>query len=124
MELGVDYTFRDDLWNSKTEGSTVPIELLIDPFKGVVYRYTTVRFKVDENDIPRLQYDYEILKSPELSMITLRKNDKFNTTLGLILNMLLLDVGDIETNEAGTNNSEKSDSTGTIHEKGSSISEE
>ena len=112
MILGTDYKFRDDLFNSKEDGTTVPIELLIDPFAGVVYRYTTVRFKLGEDDIPRLQYDYEIMKTNDLSMVTLRKNQKFNTVLGLVLNTLLLDASEQQNGmdvETRTNNSEKSD---------------
>ena len=57
MQLGTDYHFRDDLFDPKDEGSTVPIELLVDPFNGVCYRYTTVGFKIGADDIPRVQYD-------------------------------------------------------------------
>jgi hypothetical protein len=38
MELGTDFKFRDDLFNAKEAGSTVPIELVMEPFTGVVYR--------------------------------------------------------------------------------------
>lgn len=96
MELGTDYVFRDDLFNAKEDGTTVPIELKIEPFNGVVYRYTTVTFKVGEDDVPRLLYDYEIIKTNDLSMVTLRKNEKFNAALGLILNTLLLDASEVE----------------------------
>ena len=96
MEPGIDFKFRDDLFNAKEDGSTCPIELILDPFAGVVYRYTTVRFKVGEDDIPRLQFDYEIIKTNDLSMITLRKNQKFNDAVGLILNTLLLDASEAE----------------------------
>lgn len=96
MELGTDYIFRDDLFDPKEDGSTVPIELKVDPFDGVCYRYTVVRFKMDEDNIPRLQYDYEIIKTNDLSMVTLRKNQKFNTAIGLILNALLLDASEAE----------------------------
>jgi hypothetical protein len=96
MEVGIDYKFRDDLFNQNEEGTTVPIEIMVDPFAGIVYRYTTVTFKMDEDNIPRMQYDYEIIKTNDLSMVTLRKNDKFNTMLGLILNALLLDVSEVE----------------------------
>ena len=123
MEAGTDYKFRDDLFNPKEDGSTVPIELMVDPFAGVVYRYTTVGFKVGEDDIPRIQYDYEILKTNELSMITLRKNEKFNTMLGLILNAMLLDLGDASEVEAGANNTKESNSEGRLHEESSSVSE-
>lgn len=123
MQVGSDYKFRDDLFNPKEDGSTVPIELMIDPFAGVVYRYTTVGFKVGEDDIPRIQYDYEIIKTNDLSMITLRKNEKFNTMLGLILNAMLLDLGDASEVEAGANNTKESDTEGRLYEKSSSVSE-
>lgn len=105
MELGTDWKFRDDMFNSKEEGATCPIEILLDPFTGIVYRYTTVAFKMGEDNVPRMQYDYEILKTNDLSMITLRKNTKFNTMLGLILNNLLLDASEAEgASETRTNN--------------------
>ena len=110
MELGIDWKFRDDLFDPKKEGSTVPIEILIDPFAGVVYNYTTVAIKMGEDNVPRMQYDYEIIKSNDLSMITLRKNQKFNTILGLILNNLLLDASEAEgASETRTNDTQKSD---------------
>lgn len=109
MELGTDFIFRDDLFKDE-EGSTVPIELKVDPFEGVCYRYTTVKFKVGEDDIPRIAYDYEILKSNDLSLMTLRKNDKFNTVLGLVLNTLLLDASESEImSENRTDNTEEPD---------------
>lgn len=123
MEAGTDYKFRDDLFNPKEDGSTVPIELMVDPFAGVVYRYTTVGFKVGEDDIPRIQYDYEIIRTNDLSMVTLRKNEKFNTMLGLILNAMLLDLGDASEVEAGANNTKESDTEGRLYEKSSSVSE-
>ena len=105
MELGKDFSFRDDLFDAKKEGTTVPIELMVDPFKGVVYNYTKVTFRVDENDVPRIGYDYEIIKTNDLSMMTLRKNEKFNTMLGLILNAMLLEMADAEgASETRTNN--------------------
>ena len=110
MELGTDYKFRDDLFNAKEEGTTVPIELTLEPFNGIVYRYTTVTFKMNEDNIPRLLYDYEIIKTNDLSMITLRKNEKFNATLGLILNALLLDASEAEgASETRTDDTQKSD---------------
>ena len=122
MELGTDYIFRDDLYDTKVEGTTVPIELKLDPFDGICYRYTVVRFKMDEDNIPRLQYDYEILKTNELSMVTLRKNEKFNMTLGLILNALLLDASEAEgVSETRTDNHQESDTERELHEEGSSV---
>ena len=111
MELGTDYKFRDDLFNAKEEGTTCPIELTLDPFTGIVYCYTTVKFKLGEDDIPRIQFEYEIIKTNDLSMMTLRKNEKFNQTIGLILNALLLDAADQENGmdiETRTDNPEES----------------
>ena len=110
MEMGIDYKFRDDLFSLKEEGSTVPIELILDPFTGVCYRYTTVKFRMDEDNIPRIAYDYEILKTNDLSMVTLRKNEKFNMVLGLILNALLLDASEVEgASENRTNDTKEPD---------------
>ena len=121
MEVSKDFKFRDDMFDSKDANSTVPIELTVDPFNGIIYRYTTVRFKLGEDDIPRLQYDYEIIKTNDLSMITLRKNKKFNEVLGLILNSMLLDLGDAEANENGNNNSEESDSETGLYSESAAI---
>ena len=111
MEMGTDYKFRDDLFDAKVEGSTCPIELLLDPFAGIVYRYTTVTFKMEEDNVPKLQYDYEIIKTNDLSMVTLRKNKKFNETIGLLLNALLLESSEEEiVSEVRKINSKKSDS--------------
>jgi hypothetical protein len=116
MELGTDFKFRDDLFNAKEAGSTVPVELTLDPFAGVVYRYTTVTFKMGEDDIPRLLYDYEILKTNDLSMTTLRKNEKFNATLGLILNALLIDSSETESvSETRTNDTEEPNQGQELH---------
>lgn len=116
MELGTDFKFRDDLFNAKEAGSTVPVELLIEPFTGVVYRYTTVTFKMGEDDVPRLLYDYEIIKTNELSMTTLRKNEKFNAALGLILNSLLLESSEVEgVSETRTNDTEEPDQGSELH---------
>jgi hypothetical protein len=123
MEAGNDYIFRDDLFDVKQEGTTCPIELKLDPFDGVVYRYTTVKFKVGEDDIPRLIYDYEIIKTNDLSMVTLRKNEKFNNTVGLILNSLLLDAADSEgASETRTDNTKEPDSERDLHEESSTVS--
>ena len=123
MEAGTDFKFRDDLFNAKDTGSTCPVELMLDPFAGIVYRYTTVTFKMGEDNVPRLLYDYEIIKTNELSMTTLRKNDKFNTTLGLILNSLLLDASEAEgMSETGTNDTKEPDSERKLHEEGPTVS--
>lgn len=125
MIAGEDFRFRDDMFDPKEDGATVPIELLLEPFQGIIYRYTTVKFKLGEDDVPRLQYDYDIIKTNDLSMITLRKNQKFNDILGLILNAMLLDLGDADSEvETGTNHTEESNPEGRLHEEGTTISQE
>ena len=121
MEPGVDFKFRDDLFDKKEEGTTVPIELMLDPYAGIVYRYTTVTFKVGEDDVPRISFDYEIIKTNDLSMMTLRKNEKFSAILGLILNTLLLEAGE-EDIETGTNDTKESDSARGLHSEGPAVS--
>ena len=124
MEAGTDFKFRDDLFNAKDTGSTCPVELMLDPFAGIVYRYTTVKFKLGEDDIPRLQFDYEIIKTNDLSMTTLRKNEKFNSILGVILNTLLLDaaeLGEDKPNETRDNDSEELDPERGLHKEGSTV---
>ena len=123
MILGTDYKFRDDLFDSKTDGTTVPIELTLDPYTGVVYRYTRVAFKMD-GEIPRMLFDYEIIKTNDLSMTTLRKNEKFNSILGVILNTLLLDaaeLGEDKPNETRDNDSEELDPERGLHKEGSTV---
>ena len=123
MILGTDYKFRDDLFDKKEDGNTVPIELTLDPFTGIVYRYTQVAFKMD-GDVPRMLFDYEIIKTNDLSMMTLRKNEKFNQILGVILNALLLDAADMgedETNETRDNDSEEPATATGLHEEGSTV---
>ena len=123
MEAGTDFKFRDDLFDAKKEGTTVPIELMLDPFAGVVYHYTTVAFKMGEDDVPRISFEYEIDKTNDLSMTTLRKNEKFNLTLGLILNALLLDASEAEgMSETGTNNTKEPDPERKLHEEGPTVS--
>ena len=124
MILGTDYRFRDDMWNQKEDGSTVPIELTLEPFTGIIYRYTSVAFKMD-GEVPRMLFDYEILKTNDLSMITLRKNEKFNSILGVILNTLLLDAADMgkeQIDEIRDNDTEESSTATGLHSEGSAIS--
>lgn len=96
MKLDEDYKFRDDLFNKNKEGTTVPIEILIDFYAGVVYRYTTVTFKVDDDNIPHLQFSYEILDPKKFSEMKLRQDERFSQIIGMILNTLLLESSEEE----------------------------
>lgn len=93
MILGEDYTFKDALVESKEQ--TVPIELLSGPFKGVILRYTTVAVKENKNGTATLKFDYDLLKIPDqFSEKSLRRNEKFEKHVGLILNAMILEVVD------------------------------
>jgi hypothetical protein len=91
MELGKDYFIADD------KGlETSPVEILIDPFKGVKFRFTVVRFKLDKNEdgeqFARVQFDYELLDPMKFTETQLRKNKVFEEFVGLILNSIMLDA--------------------------------
>lgn len=107
MKAGIDYKFRDDLFDAKTEGATIPIEVLLDPYQKVVYRYTNVSFKVDEDEVPRMQFAFEVMDPGKYSITTLHKDEFFTRNVGLILNAMLLEVG--ETDESRTDNLEEPD---------------
>ena len=96
MKVDVDYKFRDDLFDPKKEGATVPVELLVDFYAGVVYRYTTVTFKMEEDGIPHLQFSYELIDTKKFSEMKLRQDDRFAKIVGLVLNALMLESSEEE----------------------------
>lgn len=104
MIVGTDYKFRDDM-----KEDTVPIELLTDPYKGVILRYTQVSIHEEANGTARLKFDYELFETGDHTMTKLRNDKNFSQHVGLILNAMILDITDMETekNESGTNDSEE-----------------
>lgn len=95
MELGVDFRFKEDYKEKKTDKTdTVPIELLTGPFKGVSYRYLKVAIQELENGTAKLQFEYDVLDAGPYTEVKLRKLPKFSETLGLILNILILEIVD------------------------------
>lgn len=113
MILNVDYKFRDDLFDSeKAEFSnTVPIELMVGGFRGVVYRYTIVTIKELTEGEPRLQFQYEIVSLPEndgdhtLTEDNLRNDPWFEKFIGAVLNAIMLDSLEIEKELSDANRS-------------------
>jgi len=97
MKLGIDYKFRDDFTLNKTD--TASIELIDGPYKGVVFRFTTVSVKVDtDKDNALLNFDYDILvPEKEDAKKTFLKDRIFQTHIGLILNALILEINEIDT---------------------------
>lgn len=103
MELDKDYKFRDDI-----KRDTVPIEILIDPYKGVVYNYTTVSASViKEGEKAVLNFQYDVITPGKNSETMLRNDKKFEQHIGLILNLLILEVA--EAPDVREEDSKKSD---------------
>jgi hypothetical protein len=116
MNLGEDYKFRDDMPTQEV-GDTLPIELLFDEFKGVIYRYLKVSIIPGDNTKeiePKVRFDYEILDSGLFKEKKLRRSARFNQFIGLILNQLVLFAADTDEvneeiiDEVGTNRTKKS----------------
>lgn len=102
MIIGEDFKFREDL-----DGDTVPIEILVEQFKGVVFRFTEVGFREDGDGTGRLKFQYDIHDPADFSELKLRKSAEFQTFLGLILNSLILETVNDDSN---TNDNRESDS--------------
>lgn len=90
MEIGKDYKFRDDM----KDHDTVPIELLTEPWQGVILRYLAVGVKELENGTAKLQFSYELFEMGKHTETNLRKSKKFEEHIGLILNMMILEVSE------------------------------
>lgn len=97
MNIGEDWKFRDDL-----KEDTVPIELLTGPYKGVTFRYTDVKVVEQELGTAKMQFNYELYQMGDHTETSLRKDSKFTTQIGLILNKLILEVVDDEHRETDT----------------------
>ena len=93
MQEGIDFKFRDDLIKEKTD--TVPIELMIDFYSGIVYRYEKMQI-VEQDNQAIMKFDYTILESGKLKEKNLRKDQRFHEILGVILNKMLLDAAEWE----------------------------
>lgn len=90
MRIGEDYKFRDDM----KEHDTVPIELLTEPWQGVILRYVKVGVKEMEDGTATLQFSYDLLEMGKHTETNLRKSKKFEEHIGLILNMMILEVAE------------------------------
>lgn len=97
MNIAEDWKFRDDL-----KEDTVPIELLTGPYKGVTFRYTDVKVVEQEHGTAKMQFNYELYQMGEHTETSLRKDTKFTTHIGLILNKLILEVVDDEHRKTDT----------------------
>jgi hypothetical protein len=96
MNVGQDFKFRDDLHKPKQTGDTVPIELLIGPYKGVIYRYVKIAIKEQDDGKATLQFIYDLLEMGNHTETSLRADKKFTDCVGLILNQLILEALEIK----------------------------
>ena len=98
-----DFRFRDDM-SQGVEKNTVPIEILTDPYKSVIFRFTTVGIKEMENGTAVLRFQYDLLDVGEFTETTLRNDKRFEQHLGLLLNHLILESAEHEQNESRKDN--------------------
>lgn len=96
-----DYKFRDDL--IKTATDTVPIELLIEAFQGIVYRYDRVHIR-EQDEHARMNFEFSFIELNGFDEEKLRANKTFNHTLGLILNAMILEYVDSAEPTSGNGN--------------------
>jgi len=101
-----DFRFRDDMFK-KDSKDTIPIEILTGPYKNVILRYTTVGVKEKEDDTAVLQFQYDLLDMGEHTETTLRKDPRFETHLGILLNHLILESLGAPDNEPRKNDTEE-----------------
>jgi hypothetical protein len=87
MILGEDFMFMDSM-----KEDTTPIKLLTGPYKDVVYRYATLSVKENTDETATVSFQYELYEMGEHTETALRKDNRFEKHIGLILNSLVLDA--------------------------------
>jgi hypothetical protein len=118
MIIGEDFKFRDDF---KTD--TIPVEILTDPFKGVILRFTEVGVEELNDGTAKLRYQYELYEMGSHTEISLRNNQKFVEFAGLILNTIILEAAELDGADRESY-IEESGEERIVHAKGSAVSQE
>ena len=91
MILGTDFKFNN-VYNTDTSA----IELLTEAYKGVIFRFTNVGVRENDDGTATLKFSYEILSSGQFKEDKLREDSYFEQHLGLILNTLILDIVELD----------------------------
>jgi hypothetical protein len=117
MILGVDYQFSN-VYNTDTSA----IELLTEAYKGVIFRFTNVGVRENDDGTATLRFSYEILSPGKFKEEKLRDDQYFEQHLGLILNTLILDIAELESADRESYTEESVDER-VIHEENSTVSE-
>jgi hypothetical protein len=90
--LNKDFKFRDDL-----KHDTVPVELLTDPYKGVILRYTKIKFEESaDQQSATIRFEYELLERAGFTEVTLRRDHHFQKVISNILNTLILEAQEVK----------------------------
>lgn len=101
MILGIDYRFSN-VYNTDTSA----IELLTEAYKGVIFRFTNVGVRENQDETATLRFSYELLSPGKFKEELLRQDKYFEQHLGLILNSLILDIAELD-GAAGKDNTDE-----------------
>jgi hypothetical protein len=118
MILGIDFKFRDEY-----KEDTTAIELLTEAYKGVIFRFTNVGVKEQDDGTAVLRFGYDLLETGQWKEDKLKGDKFFEQHLGLILNTLLIDIAELD-DARGTDYSEEPFEERVVYSEGSSIPEE
>lgn len=94
-----DFKFRDDMVSQNSK-DTVPIEILTGPFKDVIFRYTKVGVKEQNDGTAVLRFEYDLLNMGDFTETKLRNEKKFEQHIGILLNYLILESVEKEEHES------------------------
>ena len=116
-----DFRFRDDLFKNQ-EGETVPLEILTEPYKGVILRYTKVGIKELEDGTAKLQFQYDLLEMGDQTETKLRSDPRFEKHAGILLNHLILESVEGQADADREDYSEEPNEERTVHAESSTVS--
>ena len=88
-----DFRFRDDLYKAEN-GDTVPVEIMVGPYKGVIYRYVRIGVSERDNGEAVLRFQYELLENGNHTETSLRNDQRFTNHIGIILNHFILEIAE------------------------------
>lgn len=93
-ELSETYEFLDSCDKYK-DTDTLPIKVLVDPFKDIIFRFTRISISQEEKNLV-VNFDSEILELPE-GKYTSVKDQEFVDFMGNILYDIVVNRKDITT---------------------------
>ncbi len=118
MILGTDFKF-----SNVYDTDTSAIQLLTEAYKDVIFRFTNVGVRENDDGTATLRFSYEILSAGKFKEEKLREDKYFEQHLGLILNTLILDIAELDGADRESY-IEESGEERIVHTKGSAVSQE